>query len=339
VLFNQRKLKPLKKTKTGFSTDNTVLAELALEDPVPEKVLNYRLLAKLKSTYADSLPALVNSDTEKLHTHFLQTGTATGRLSSRDPNLQNIPVRGEKGRRIRDAFVPDRDYSFLSADYSQIELVVLAALSGDSMLLEALNQGLDVHLRTAAVIFGIAEKDVAPGQRQVGKTINFGVIYGMSAFRLARDLKISRSEAKVFISRYFERYAGVDSFIKEIIAGAEAKGYVETIRRRRRTLPGINSRNKTEKAAAERMAINSVIQGSAADIVKQAMIDVSKELDKKEYRTRLLLQVHDELIFEVPDNELKIIPELVKRAMESAVDLGIPLSVRVEIGQSWGEFH
>ncbi len=339
VLFNQRKLKPLKKTKTGFSTDKTVLAELALEDPVPEKVLNYRLLAKLKSTYTDSLPALVNTGTERLHTHFLQTGTATGRLSSRDPNLQNIPVRGEKGRRIRAAFVPDRGYSFLSADYSQIELVVLAALSGDSMLIEAFKQGRDVHLRTAAVIFGIEEEDVAPGQRQIGKTINFGVIYGMSAFRLARDLKISRSEARVFITRYFEQYAGVDSFIKEIIAGAEAKGYVETIRRRRRTLPGITSRNKTEKAAAERMAINSVIQGSAADIVKQAMIDVSKELDKKEYRTRLLLQVHDELIFEVPDDELEIIPELVKRAMESGADLGIPLRVQVEIGQSWGEFH
>lgn len=339
VLFNERKLKPLKKIKTGFSTDNTVLAELALEDPVPGRVLNYRLLAKLKSTYADSLPALVNPGTERLHTHFLQTGTATGRLSSRNPNLQNIPVRGEKGRRIRAAFVPDGGYSFLSADYSQIELVVLAALSGDSMLLEAFKQGWDVHLRTAAVIFGIAEDDVAPGQRQVGKTINFGVIYGMSAFRLARDLKINRSEAKVFISRYFEQYAGVASFIKEIITGAEAKGYVETIRKRRRTLPGITSRNKTEKAAAERMAINSVIQGSAADIVKQAMINVSKELDKEEYRTRLLLQVHDELIFEVPDNELEIMPELVKRAMESGADLGISLRVQVEIGQNWGEFH
>lgn len=339
VLFKERKLKPLKKTKTGFSTDNTVLAELALEDPVPEKVLNYRLLAKLKSTYADALPALVNAGTERLHTHFMQTGTATGRLSSRNPNLQNIPVRGEKGRRIRAAFIPERGCSFLSADYSQIELVVLATLSGDSMLLEAFKQGQDVHLRTASVIFGIAEDDVAPGQRQVGKTINFGVIYGMSAFRLARDLKISRSEAKVFISRYFERYSGVDSFIKEVITGAEAKGYVETIRNRRRTLPGIKSSNKTEKAAAERMAINSVIQGSAADIVKQAMINVSKELGRKEYRTRLLLQVHDELIFEVPNDELEIMPELVRRAMESGADLGIPLRVQVEIGQSWGEFH
>ncbi|MBN2553579.1 MAG: DNA polymerase I [Spirochaetales bacterium] len=340
VLFEELGLSPVKKTKTGQSTDNFVLMELAATgNRVPELVLNHRLLSKLKSTYVDALPRLVNPDSGRLHTHYIQTGAATGRLASKDPNLQNIPVREESGRRIRKAFVPDKGCRFLSADYSQIELVVLAHLSGDPMLREAFLSNRDVHRQTAAVLFGVPEQQVSAEQRRIGKTINFGVIYGMSAFRLARDLRIPRRDAEQFIQRYFERYAGVDRFIRETVARAEKQGYVETIMGRRRPIAGINSRNRTEKMAAERVAMNSPIQGSAADIVKLAMIEVARALAEKRMASRLLLQVHDELIFEVPSAEIEQAQALVKQKMEEAVELSVPLRVSLEAGPTWGDIH
>ncbi len=339
VLFEWRKLKPVKKTKTGYSTDMSVLKELASQDPVPDLVLQHRMLSKLKSTYVDSLPQLVNRETGRLHTHFIQTGTATGRLSSKDPNLQNIPIREEEGRRIRKAFVAEEGYTFISADYSQIELAVLAYLSQDKMLLDAFRNGRDIHRQTASLIFGVSEEMVNDEMRRIGKTINFGVIYGMSAFRLARDLKISRTEANKFIKTYFEKYRDVDNFIKKTIREAEEKGFVTTIMGRKRRVEEINSKNKTEKMAAERVAVNTPVQGSAADIVKMAMVKVYNRLKELNSKGRLILQVHDELILEVPDNEISTITDEIKGIMENAVEYPIPLKVKVETGKSWGDFH
>ena len=338
VLFEERKLKPDKKTKTGYSTDVAVLEELAREDEVPALILRHRTLSKLKSTYVDSLPVLADKD-DRLHTSFVQTGTATGRLSSREPNLQNIPIRDEEGRRIREAFIARPGCLLISADYSQIELVVLAHLSGDKNLLSSFIEGKDVHARTASLIFGMEEKDIQSEQRRIAKTINFGVMYGMSAFRLANELNISRTEAAAFIEAYFKTYAGVRDFIESLIRKTEETGYASTIMGRRRFIPAINSRNKTEKAAAERIAVNTPIQGSAADIVKTAMINLDKALAAASNPAKLLLQVHDELILECPKEKAKETEELVKSEMENAVKLKIPLRVSVETGKSWGDFH
>jgi len=338
VLFEERKLKPEKKTKTGYSTDVAVLEELAREDEVPALILRHRTLSKLKSTYVDSLPVLADKD-DRLHTNFVQTGTATGRLSSREPNLQNIPIRDEEGRRIREAFIARPGWVLISADYSQIELVVLAHLSGDKNLLSSFVEGKDVHARTASLIFGMEEKDIQGEQRRIAKTINFGVMYGMSAFRLANELNISRSDASAFIEAYFKTYSGIRDFIESLIAKTEKTGYASTILGRRRFIPAINSRNRTEKAAAERVAVNTPIQGSAADIVKTAMLNLDKALTAAKSPAKLLLQVHDELILECPKEKVKETAELVKREMENAVKLKIPLRVSVETGKSWGDFH
>ncbi|MDR1277887.1 MAG: DNA polymerase I, partial [Treponema sp.] len=338
VLFTERKLKPGKKTKTGYSTDVDVLMDLAREDPVPALILRHRTLSKLKSTYVDALADLADRE-GRLHTNFVQTGTATGRLSSREPNLQNIPIRDEEGRRIREAFVARPGCLLISADYSQIELVVLAHLSEDENLISAFREDKDVHVRTAALIFGVAEKDVAPEQRRMAKTINFGVMYGMSAFRLANELGISRTDAAAFIDAYFKTYAGVSRFISDLIRKTEASGYAATILGRRRRILGINSRNKTEKAAAERVAVNTPIQGSAADIVKIAMLELDKRLAAEKSPARLLLQVHDELILECPKAEAKAAAALVKEVMEKAAVLRAPLRVSVETGKRWGDFH
>jgi len=340
VLFEELGLQPLRKNKTGQSTDSFVLEELAGQgQKVPELVLAHRQLSKLKSTYVDALPAMVNPVSGRVHTSFLQTGAATGRLASKDPNLQNIPVREEEGRRIRTAFVPEPGWVFLSADYAQIELVILAHLSGDPTLREAFAAGKDVHRQTAALLFGVAEGEVSAEQRRIGKTINFGVIYGMSAFRLARDMRIPRKEAESFISTYFQRYAGVDRFLKATVREAEVNGFVRTLMGRRRPVPTIGSRNHTERMAAERVAVNSPIQGSAADIVKKAMIEVTRLLSSRGLKTRLLLQVHDELIFEAPQAEAARAATLIRQAMEGAVALEAPLRVSVETGKSWGELH
>jgi len=339
VLFVERKLTPGKKTKTGYSTDASALEELAREDPVPALILRHRTLSKLKSTYVDTLADMADSE-GRLHTNFVQTGTATGRLSSREPNLQNIPIRAEEGRRIRSAFIAKPGHLLISADYNQIELVVLAHLSQDENLLSAFknNSGFqDVHTRTASLIFGIDETEVKSEQRRMAKTINFGVIYGMSAFRLAHELNISRTNAQSFINAYFNTYSGVRQFIETVIRKTEQQGYVTTIFGRRRYIPTINSRNKTEKAAAERIAVNTPIQGSAADIVKIAMLNLDKKLSGT--NARLLLQVHDELILECPKEDAEGTVKLVKTEMEKAAELTIPLRVNAETGSSWGDFH
>lgn len=338
VLFIERGLETGKKTKTGYSTDTAVLEELAEKDPVPAKILEFRKLSKLLSTYVDALPSLTDKN-GRIHTNFIQTGTATGRLSSRDPNLQNIPVRDENGRKIRKAFDAEKNKLLISADYSQIELVILAHLSKDKNLCNAFLSGNDVHKATAAMIFGVSPEEVQPEMRRTAKTINFGVIYGMSAFRLARELGISRTMAKSFIDSYFATYSGVQDFINSTIEQAEKEGFVETINGRRRYIKAINSANKSEKAAAERIAINTPIQGSAADIVKKAMIKVHAELSEKFPEAKLLLQVHDELIVECPENQAEEVAKIMKTSMESVTQLSVPLKVSVEIGKRWGEFH
>ncbi|MDR2393212.1 MAG: DNA polymerase I [Treponema sp.] len=338
VLFTERKLKPGKKTKTGYSTDVEVLEELAQEDPVPALILRHRTLAKLKSTYVDTLADMADGQS-RLHTSFIQTGTVTGRLSSRDPNLQNIPIRDEEGRRIREAFIAGPGKVLISADYNQIELVILAHLSEDANLIAAFQEGKDVHARTAALIFGIDETQVQGDQRRIAKTINFGVMYGMSPFRLANALGISRSQATAFIQAYFKTYAGIRDFIDELIKKAEESGYATTILGRRRAIPAINSRNKTEKAGAEREAVNTPIQGSAADIVKIAMVRLDKRLTTENSPAQMLLQVHDELILEVPQTHAAETALLVQQEMERAITLKVPLRVSVETGTRWGDFH
>ncbi len=339
VLFIDRKLPPVRKIKTGFSTDNQVLETLAPVDRVAALVLDHRSLAKLKNTYADTLPLLVNPATGRIHTRYLQTGTATGRLSSKDPNLQNIPVRDEAGRAVRRAFVPGPDMLFLSADYSQIELAVLAHLSGDPLLCEAFRQGADVHALTASIVFNRAVNEVTPEERRMGKTINFGVVYGMSAFRLSQDFKIGKKQADEFIAAYFTRYASVKAFREEVIARAEKDLFVSTILGRRRRTPAVGSANRTERAAAQRVAFNTVIQGSAADIVKSAMRDIAAFLTARSLGSRILLQVHDELILEVPETEADLMKKEVRRLMEAAFPLSVPLRVNIDTGESWGDIH
>ncbi|MDC7227946.1 MAG: DNA polymerase I [Spirochaetales bacterium] len=339
ILFEKRGLKPVKKTKTGYSTNVQVLEILAEQDPVPEKILEHRGLAKLKSTYIDTLPVLINPETGRIHTQLIQTGTATGRLSSKDPNLQNIPIKSENGRKIREAFIPADGCKFLSADYSQIELVVLAHLSGDEGLQKAFTEGEDVHKQTAAMIFGVFPEMVTAEQRRVAKTINFGVMYGMSAFRLSRELKIPRKQADEFIGAYFNRYSRIQEFIEKIGDEARETGTVRTIMGHERYIHGINSRNATERAGAERIALNTPIQGSAADIVKLAMLKINSGLQERGFKSKLLLQVHDELIFEVPDHEIDEMKSFVRETMESVIKLDVPLRVSIETGNNWGELH
>lgn len=338
VLFTERKLPTGKKTKTGYSTDISVLEELAAIDELPAKILDYRASAKLKSGYADALPLLADTH-GRIHTSFIQTGTATGRLSSRDPNLQNIPIRGEEGRKIRKAFYAADGCKLISADYAQIELVILAHFSQDENLVKAFRHGTDVHAATAALIFNVPVENVVPDMRRIAKVINFGVMYGMSAFRLANQLRISRTEAAEFITRYFTTYSGVSAFMETLKESAAEKGFVETLMGRRRYIRAINSKNQTQRAAAERIAINTPIQGSAADIVKTAMLRVDRALKQQQLKTRLLLQVHDELILEVPDAEVNTVKALLKQEMEHVVELAVPLRVSIEAGSCWGDFH
>lgn len=340
VLFTERGLKPSKKTKTGYSTDTSVLEELSVYDPVPKKILEYRELSKLLSTYVEALPKLTDEDS-LIHTTFVQTGTATGRLSCKDPNLQNIPVRSEQGRRIRSAFTSKPGTVFISADYSQIELVVMAHLSKDPNMCKAFTEGTDVHKATASLIYKVPQEEVTADMRRLAKTINFGVIYGMSAFRLSNELGISRTQAQEFITSYFTEYASIQRFISETIQEAHEKCRVSTIFGRSRFIPTINNANKNDQAAAERIAVNTPIQGSAADIVKMAMLKVNTALRKNPTGAKMLLQVHDELIFECADNQEAIdnTLKLIKENMENAVKLSIPLRVSIEYGKNWGEFH
>lgn len=342
VLFEEKGFKTAKKTKTGYSTDTAVLEEIAesTDDPLPKAILDYRSYTKLQSTYVEALPLLADKD-DRIHTSFMQTGTATGRLSSRDPNLQNIPVRDDAGRRIRTAFTALPGKVLISADYSQIELVVLAHLSGDKNLSSAFINGIDVHKSTAALVFNKKPEEVTADERRFAKTVNFGVMYGMSAFRLANELDISRTEAKNFIDQYFATYSDVKKFLDDTKENAKTDGYVETITGRRRYIPEIRSSNKMVAQAAERIAINTPIQGSAADIVKTAMINVADRISATGSPLKMLLQVHDELIFECTDDadEIKKAVELIRCEMENAFQLNVPLRVSIEYGKNWGEFH
>ncbi len=336
ILFEKQQLPVLKKTKTGPSTDADVLEQLAgMGHELPRLILEYRELQKLKSTYVDTLPATINARTGRIHTTFNQGGAATGRLSSNDPNLQNIPVRTPRGEEIRRGFIPREGWSFLVADYSQIELRLLAHLSGDPAIIEAFNQGGDIHRQTAALIFNAAPDQVTPEMRARAKTINFATIYGQGPFALSRQLNISMEDARTFIARYFERFAGVRAFLDRSIALAREQGYVETIFKRRRYIPEIRDRNFNLRAYGERNAQNSPLQGSAADLIKVAMTRIHRAIREGGLRGRMLLQVHDELVFEVPPEELERMRELVRSRMEGVVELRVPLVVDVGVGANW----
>lgn len=339
VLFEEKKLPPKKKTKTGYSTATDVLESLIDEDPIIRKILDYRSINKLKSTYVDAFPKLINPETKRIHTSFLQFGTATGRLSSVNPNLQNLPIRTEEGRKIRHAFVPREGCVLMSADYAQIELVVLAHVANDKTLQNAFISGEDVHKFTASLIFDKQLDKITSDERRVAKTINFGVMYGMSAFRLANELSIKRAEASSFIKAYFSRYNKVAEFIDSTISKVRKEGKITTLMGHEREIPKINSKNRLEKAASERVAVNSIIQGSAAEIMKVGMINVAKALKENNLKSKLLLQVHDEVILEVPFEEEKVVRNLLKETLENAYKLSIPLRTSIESGKSWGEMH
>ena len=333
ILFDKLKLPHGRKTKTGYSTDVKVLEKLSFHE-LPQAMLIHRNLSKLQSTYVEKLAGLVHPKTGRVHTSFNQTVTATGRLSSSKPNLQNIPIRTEEGQRIRQAFIPEKGHVFVAGDYSQIDLRVLAHYSQDKALLEAFRTGQDIHSRTAAEIFFVSPMLITKQMRRVAKTINFGIVYGMSSFGLAGQLNLSRKEAQTFIDRYFKHYAGVQQFMEDIVKQAKEDIYVTTLLNRIRLLPDINSPNRTRREFAERTAINTPIQGTAADIIKLAMIKVAQELKKKGLKTRMLLQIHDELVFEVPEVEVEYIRKLVKDCMESVMSLDVPLVVNISVGSN-----
>jgi DNA polymerase-1 len=339
VLFERLGLPKGKKTKTGWSTDVEVLNKLSAEHEIAEKILDYRSLSKLKGTYTDALPKLIHPETGRIHTSFNQAVTATGRLSSSNPNLQNIPIRTEEGRRIREGFIPSDGCLLLSADYSQVELRVLAHMADEPALKDAFDRGEDIHRRTASEVLGIFPEMVTDEQRRQAKAINFGVIYGMSAFGLAKQLDISRREAQTFIDTYFERYPGIRTFMDACIAEARENMYVTTLLGRRCAISEINSKNGAVRGYAERNAINYPVQGSAADIIKVAMVKIAHRLVAEGLQTRMLLQVHDELVFDVPLVELESVTTLVKEEMEGAVDISVPLLVDIGSGDNWREAH
>lgn len=337
LLFEKLKLPVIRKTKTGYSTDAEVLAELvALKlNPIPEQLLKYREVEKLLSTYVKALPAIVNSSTNKIHTHFQPSNAATGRLSSDNPNLQNIPVRTENGRKLRKGFIPSAGRTLLSADYSQVELRLLAHFSQDKNMLEAFKNDLDIHRQTAAEVFETPLAEVTKDQRNGAKAINFGLMYGQTSFGLSQSLHISQGEAKKYITNYFMKFYSVKSFLDSLKEKAEETGYAETLFGRKRVLPDIKSTNRQIKAMAERVAINSPIQGTAADIIKLAMINIQRTLKERNMKSKMILQVHDELIFDVEPGELEDLKVLVRNLMENAVSLSVPLKVEMGVGQNW----
>ncbi|WP_333890933.1 DNA polymerase I [Atlantibacter subterraneus] len=340
ILFEKQGIKPLKKTPGGApSTSEEVLEELALDYPLPKVILQYRGLAKLKSTYTDKLPLMINPKTGRVHTSYHQAVAATGRLSSTDPNLQNIPVRNEEGRRIRQAFIAPQDYVIVSADYSQIELRIMAHLSRDKGLLSAFAEGKDIHRATAAEVFGLPLESVSGEQRRSAKAINFGLIYGMSAFGLSRQLNIPRKESQKYMDLYFERYPGVREYMERTRQQAKEQGYVETLDGRRLYLPDIKSSNAARRAGAERAAINAPMQGTAADIIKRAMIAVDAWLEKEQPRVKLIMQVHDELVFEVHKDDVEAVSEKIHELMENSMKLDVPLLVEVGSGENWDQAH
>ena len=340
ILFEEQNLPVIKKTPKGQpSTAEDVLQELALEYELPALILEHRSLSKLKSTYIDKLPALVNPQTGRIHTSYHQAVAATGRLSSTDPNLQNIPIRTAEGRRIREAFEPDKGYLLLAADYSQIELRIMAHLSQDQGLLDAFAKGEDIHKATASEVFDTALEKVSEEQRRNAKAINFGLIYGMSAFGLGQQLGISRQQAQEYIDLYFDRYPGVRKYMDTTRETAHDTGFVETVFGRRLYLPEINSSNFNRRQYAERTAINAPMQGTAADIIKMAMIKAHKELPAISENTKMIMQVHDELVLEVPEKDIELVSEAIAQIMCSVAELSIPLQVESGTGKSWAEAH
>jgi DNA polymerase-1 len=339
ILFEKLKLPTGKKTKEGFSTDVDVLSDLARGHELPAEILAYRSLMKLKSTYVDALPLLIDSRTGRIHTSYNQTVTATGRLSSSNPNLQNIPIRTMEGKRIRQAFIADPDCVLISADYSQIELRVLAHLSEDEALIAAFTSGEDIHSRTASDIFGVFPEMVNANMRRQAKVINFGILYGMSAFGLAKELGVSQKIAQVYIDGYFQRYKKVRSYLDGILEDARREGFVCTLLKRRRYLPELKSQVHSVRQFAERMAINAPIQGTAADLIKVAMVNIAYLLQKQNLNAQLIMQVHDELVVEAPIKEKEKVMELVRKEMEEVIELRVPLKVEIAFGKNWDEAH
>jgi DNA polymerase I len=340
ILFTKLGLPVTKKTPSGVpSTDEEVLEKLAEDYPLPAKLLEHRGLSKLKGTYTDKLAQMAHPRTGRVHTHYAQAVAVTGRLSSNDPNLQNIPIKTAEGRRVREAFIAPPGHKIASADYSQIELRIMAHISEDEALLRAFREGMDVHRATAAEVFSVAPGDVSSEQRRYAKVINFGLIYGMSSFGLARNLGIDNTAAKNYIQRYFERYPGVKEYMDETRLSAKSKGYVETVFGRRLYLPEINSPNGPRRGGAERAAINAPMQGTAADLIKLSMVKVQDVLDAEKRRTKMIMQVHDELVFEVPDDEVEWLRTEIPRIMASVAELNVPLLAEIGIGENWDKAH
>jgi len=340
VLFDRLRLPKGKRTRDGYSTDTEVLERLALLHPLPKLLLEYRQASKLKSAYVDTLPRLVHPATGRVHATFHQTIASTGRLSVSDPSLQNIPIRTDEGREIRRAFVAGGEHGLLASfDYSQVELRLLAHMSHDPVLTEAFRTNGDVHASTAARLFAVSPDLVTPGQRAQAKIVNFGIIYGMGPVRLARELSLSRGLAQAFIDEYKRTHAGVAAYIDQVLTQARERGYVETILHRRRPLPGICDPNDGRRAEAERAAVNMPVQGSAADLIKVAMVRIDAVLSERGLRSRLLLQVHDELLFDTDEEELPVLAPLVVEAMEQALPLRVPLVVHQGIGRTWADAH
>ena len=330
-----------KKTKTGqYQTSEDALEQYLNDHPIIGKILEYRQNKKLKGTYVDPLPTLLNPNDHRVHTSYMQTVTATGRLSSNNPNLQNIPIRTQKGKEIRKTFISrGPEFKIMAADYSQIELRIIAALSKDPGMIDAFQKGIDIHTATAANVFHVPLAEVTKDQRSAAKAVNFGIMYGQGPFGLAQNLGISRTEAKSIIDRYFEQFGTIKSFMDGLVNDARELGYVETIMKRRRYLPDINSANAIVRGYAERNAINAPIQGSAADIIKLAMIAVDKAMQEQKVQSKLLLQVHDELVFDVHISEQDLMRKLVQEAMESAIELVVPMEVEVKIADNWLDAH
>jgi len=341
ILFDKLKLNPIRKTKTGYSTDEDVLRILSATHDLPKILIEHRELTKLRSTYIEGLLAVVHPKTSRVHSSFNQTGTSTGRLSSSNPNLQNIPIRSEHGRNIRRAFIPKKGHVFLSADYSQIDLRVLAHLSGDPVLSSAFRQGADIHRTTASEVFGLKLDQVTEEQRKRAKAINFGIIYGQQAYGLSQGLGITMSEAQAMIDHYFTRYSGIKDWIENTKRQAKIQGYVKTFLGHIRYLPEINSKNGSVRAFAERMAMNTPVQGTSSDIIKTAMIKIHKILRSQhsKFHARMLVQVHDDLLFEVPEEELNQTALLVKDHMENAIKFSIPILVDLKTGKNWADMH
>ena len=342
ILFDQMKIsKNPKKTKTGqYSTSEEVLSELAKENSFVKLILEYRSISKLLNTYIDSLPKQISSRTNRIHTQYIQTVASTGRLSSINPNLQNIPIRTNRGREIRKAFIPkNKDYFILAADYSQIELRIIASLSEEENMINAFKNNEDIHTSTAAAVFNVPIKEVSREQRSNAKVVNFGIIYGVSAFGLSNQTNLNRKEAKELIDKYYLKYPKLKMYISNQISFARNKGYVETVLGRRRYLKDINSRNGIVRAASERNAVNAPVQGSAADIIKLAMINIQEKINQNEFKSKMLLQVHDELVFDVFKPELNNFMDMVKHEMENAFQIKVPLTVDVNYGLNWLEAH